>query len=58
MEGKIETLANDILEKCQKQGMTFQEMKILLIMMQQRVEEGRAAAMEEAGKYKLKFRAF
>lgn len=58
MEEKMKALANDILKQCQEQGLTFQETKTLLIMMRQRVEEGREAAMEEAGKYKLKFRAF
>ena len=58
MADKLETLANDILEKCQKQGLTFQVTKTLLMLMDQRVCEGKERAMEEAGEYKLKFRRF
>lgn len=57
-EEKMKALANDILEQCQKQELTFQEMKTLLMIMGVRVEEGRARAMEEAGNYKLKFIPF
>lgn len=57
-EDKMKALANDILEQCQKQGLTFQETKTLLMLMEQRVNEGRDCAMEEAGGYKLSFRPF
>ncbi len=55
---KLGALANDILEKCQKQGLTFQETKTLLMIMEQRVEEGREKAWEDAGEHKLEFRPF
>lgn len=58
MDEKLKTLANDILEQCQKQGLTFRETKTLLTIMEQRVEEGRDRAMEEAGGCKLEFRPF
>ena len=58
MVEKLRALANDILEKCQKQGLTFQETKTLLMIMEQRVEEGREKAWKDAGEYKLKFRTF
>lgn len=54
MVEKLRALANDILEKCQKQGLTFQETKTLLMIMEQRVEEGREKAWKDAGEYKLK----
>ena len=58
MVEKLRALANDILEKCQKQGLTFQETQTLLMSMEQRVEEGREKAWKDAGEYKLKFRTF
>lgn len=58
MDEKMRTLANDILRRCQEQGLTFAETKLLLRLIGQRVDEGRERAMEEAGEYKLKFRSF
>ena len=57
-EDKMKALANDILEQCQKQGLTFSETRTLLMIMGQRVDEGRDRAMEEAGGCKLSFRPF
>lgn len=58
MDEKKKVLANGILEQCQKQGLTFQETKALLMIAVQRVEEGQNRSMEEAGGYKLKFQPF
>lgn len=58
MDEKMKALANDILEKCQKQGLTFRETTLVLDMAKQRAYEGKERAMEEAGEYKLKFKAF
>lgn len=33
MEDKLKALANDILEQCQKQGLTFSEMRTLSAML-------------------------
>ena len=58
MDEKMKAIANDILEKCQKQGLTFWETTLVLDMAKQRVYEGREEAWEKAGEYKLKFRRF
>lgn len=55
---RLKALANDILEKCQKQGLTFHETALVLDIAKQRAYEGKERAMEDAGEYKLKFKPF
>jgi len=54
----MKSLANNILDQCQQQGLTFRDTKLLLDLMKQRVVEGQECVMEEAGDYQLKFRPF
>ena len=53
MEDKLKALANDILEQCQKQGLTFSEMRTLSAMLHVKSNEARDRAMEKAGDYRF-----
>ncbi len=52
-EEKMKALANDILEQCQKQGLTFSEMRTLSTMLHVKWDEARDRAMEKAGDYRF-----
>lgn len=54
MDEKMKALANDILEQCQGQGLTFQQVRMLLVVLIQRVDEAKEHAMEEAGEHRFK----
>jgi len=58
MDENMKSLANNVLDQCQQQGLTFRDTKLLLDLIKQRVCEGQEHAMEEAGDYQLKFRHF
>lgn len=58
MDEKMKALANSILEQCQKQGLTFQQTKTLMMILAQRVEEAKERAMEEAGEHRFKAMLF
>lgn len=53
MDDKLKALANDILEQCQKQGLTFSEMQTLLTVLHVKWDEARDRTMEKAGDYRL-----
>lgn len=54
VDEKMKALANGILEQCQEQELTFQQVRTLLMLLEQRVDEAKECAMEEAGKHKFK----
>lgn len=52
-EDKMKALANDIMDMCQKQGLTFSEMRTLSTMLHVKWDEARDRAMEKAGDYRF-----
>lgn len=52
-EEKIKALANDIMDMCQKQGLTFSEMRTLSTMLHVKWDEARDRAMKKAGDYRF-----
>lgn len=50
---KIKALANDIMDMCQRQGLTFSEMRILSDMIHIKWDEARDRAMEKAGGHRF-----
>ncbi len=50
---KIKALANDIMDMCQRQGLTFSEMRTLSTMLRVKWGEARDCAMEKAGDYQF-----
>lgn len=57
MDEKTKALANDIIEQCQKQGLSFKQMDLLLLSLKVRVGDAKSEleklTVEEA-KIKLK----
>ena len=53
MDEKMKTLANDIMNMCQRQGLTFSEMRILSTVLHAKWDEARDRAMEKAGDYRF-----
>lgn len=49
MTEKMKALGNDFIEKCENQGMTFEEMKFLLMNLSTRTDE----ALERLQKHHL-----
>ncbi len=51
MDEKTKALANDIIEECQKQGLSFEQMDILLLNLSMRLQSAKKEltklAMEE-----------
>ncbi len=50
---KIKALANDIMDMCQRQGLTFSEMRTLSDMIHIKWSEAQDRAMEKAGDYRF-----
>ena len=49
MTEKMKALGNDFIEKCESQGLTFEEMKLLLMYLRTRTDE----ALERLQKHHL-----
>ncbi len=50
---KIKALANDIMDMCQRQGLTFSEMRTLSDVIHIKWDEARDRAMKKAGDYRF-----
>lgn len=58
MADRVKTLANDIMEQCQKQGLTLQEMESLLGLLGLRMGDSKRNAVDKAMKEKAVFKPY
>lgn len=55
---KVRTLANDIMQQCQKQGFTIQDVESLMLLISLRLNESRRIAQEKALDYAFLFKPY
>lgn len=55
---KVRTLANDIMQQCQKQGFTIQDMESLMLLISLRLNESKRIAQEKALDYAFLFKPY
>lgn len=55
---KVKTLANDIMQECQKQGFTIQDVESLMLLISLRLNESKQIAQERAFDYAFFFRPY
>ena len=48
MDEKVKALANDIMQQCQKQGFTIQDMESLMLLISLRLNESKRIAQKKA----------
>ena len=48
MDEKVKALANDIMQQCQKQGFTIQDMESLMLLISLRLNESKRIAKKKA----------
>lgn len=58
MDEKTKALANDIIEECQKQGLSFKQMEILLLNLSMQLQSAKKKLTKSIEETKVKLKPF